>query len=258
MGKKGKFEFSAKFLNMLNEHARLKHEYSEECFKEIMTKYPVLAKMSAELGVGKFIDESYNVVNDTHVKPWAFLEDVKLEDGISKEREFYRQGEMESKIETMKKTYRYVEQMTCNGYPMIDIRFTDRTHSDDMQAWAISHTIGWFKFIGDDKTYWFESPENETMSAVVTAGDCKVSKLGFLTVTHDDGKKITYGLDAFAMLSINARPENVEEGVFTAFNREFGILHVEELQGRPTLETSSLAPFVGISTDPDDYKKKKK
>jgi hypothetical protein len=146
------------------------------------------------------------------------------------------------------------------NYPYATINFYRRNHGYIGQVKAISHTIGWFKFVGDESVHWFESPENELMHVYLTAGKCHREQ-AFLAVKLDEKKnpmETIYELDAFCILSIVDRKVDGEYGIFTVFNKELFLLRVDELNGYPTLETSELWPYFALSTDPDDYKKKKK
>jgi hypothetical protein len=210
MGKKKKMDLGKMVLQMENERLLLAYRYSKDCLREIMSRYSALVKMTAELEIESSFDENGVFIKRIPTQVWPFVEGVKFDESL------YVQGEMRERIAIIENRSR------ANGLEramFANIDFKDRTHEHesetamDSDTFILSHSVGWFKFSGDETVHWFESPENESIDARVVTGDSGYAEnRAYLLVrakqeenvsTHDATfNKVVCELDEFCMLSM--------------------------------------------------------
>jgi len=195
--------------------------------RSMLNQKPVLNKTNAKLTE----DEFSKLFKMAHAyRPWPYLAEVQLDKQIIKTQQ---PGYESTLLHTDGLTYTEIEfggrrQLWCDDEPYL------------------SHSIICFTPLGD-KTYWFDSPEDDLIDAELRAGNGREIKQAFISAKRADDIPCTFELEDFCMLSITHGDENSERGIFTVFSRKRGLLYVARIEGFPNLCNAKLPPVDEIA-----------
>lgn len=245
MGRKKKEKkLGEKLLKDVINRNRAANDYAQIRFKELKAKYPELVKMAATINVGDTFTEEHEIKKGKGMpaKIWSFLDSVnKLES---------KQNDYAEKINEIQINETLVNLLP-GAFSRAGIDFQKRQISYKYGYEDLSHSVGWFKFLEDDKLYWFSSSENELINAKVSAG-IQMAPYGFLKVEHDNGESVIYELDEFCMLSYRIPWSEFDDddekhgkdcGWFIIYSRDFALLNVEAILGESSLLSAKLPPI---------------
>jgi hypothetical protein len=216
-----------------NENTRI--EFVERTFKNMASRPSALDKMCEELEVNKFLKDNDFLLGEDSLPPNATLACV---DSSMVEKQYLTQAQLYDLCEKIKKCYDDLEDThkTDRAFVRIHLFYREQLGAQDT---ALSHSIIRFTQLGD-KQYCIDSMENHLLDAIIYIGNGLNGKQAVMCAKSNDGNKYFIELTEFCMLSLVKKNANKEKGIFTVFNKKFGLLYSEFVEGSPNLQNAVL------------------
>jgi len=212
---------------------RIQVEFVTKQFNMMMSQYPSLEQMSSMLPVGKFLKANDMLLdgNIPPARPIAAINQSLLE------KQLMTQKQMSDLSNTINENFSSeVESVINQPHVCINLRYREQLGPDDTH---LSHTIiNYTPIFGSSDC--FNSPEDDIVDVVITAGDANGIKQAIMHFQSDDGYKYYTELADFCVLSLLEKNDEKEKAVFTAFNRQLGILYSAYIEGLPNLKNAAL------------------